>query len=136
MRQGNPDGEPLAGPTDQIHFYGTDGNMLNAVGERLKEYPNALAGMKGTAPFTPLSESFKRRLKAVNPGLKDYLFAGESYDAVVISALAAQIAQTTNPAQISAQINGVTTGGTVCETVPTASASSPAGRTSPTAASR
>ena len=108
----------LAGPTDQIHFYGTDGNMLNTVGERLKEYPNALAGMKGTAPFTPLSESFKRRLKAVNPGLKDYLFAGESYDAVVISALAAQIAQTTNPAQISAQINGVTTGGTVCETVP------------------
>jgi len=112
----DPDSGRRAGPTDEVRLYGSDGNMLNTLGERLKQYPNGLAGMKGTAPFTPLSESFKRRLKAVDPALKDYLFAGESYDAVVISALAAQIAKTTHPAAISSQINGVTTGGTVCET--------------------
>jgi ABC-type branched-subunit amino acid transport system substrate-binding protein len=109
--------DPLRPPSDHIHLYGTDGNMMNSIGENVgEEFPDALAGMKGTAPLTKISESFKRRLLAQDAGLKDFLYAGESYDAVVISALAAQIAGTTNPRAIAGQINGVTTGGEICQT--------------------
>ena len=71
--------------------------------------------MKGTTPLTPLSQSFRDRLRTVDPELRDEVYAGETYDAVVISALAAQIAKTTDPRAIAAQINGVTVGGQACD---------------------
>jgi ABC-type branched-subunit amino acid transport system substrate-binding protein len=109
--------DPFARSPDQIFLYGTDGNMLNTVGAMVKDYPNGLAGMKGTAPLTRLSETFRSRLRSIDSGLKDNLYAGETYDAVVISALAAQAARTTSPRAIANQINGVTTGGQTCESV-------------------
>jgi ABC-type branched-subunit amino acid transport system substrate-binding protein len=109
--------DPLAGPANAVRLYGSDGNMLNAVGERLKDYPDSLAGMKGTAPFTRLPRTFRDRLRTIDRALKDDLYSGESYDAVAISALAAQIAGSTRPRAIASQINGVTTGGTVCDSV-------------------
>jgi ABC-type branched-subunit amino acid transport system substrate-binding protein len=115
--QGTPVEDPLAGPANAIRLYGSDGNMLNAVGERLKDYPDSLAGMKGTAPFTRLPRTFRDRLRTIDRGLKDDLYAGESYDAVAISALAAQIAGSTRSRAIANQITGVTTGGTVCESL-------------------
>jgi branched-chain amino acid transport system substrate-binding protein len=108
--------DPLTHAPGQVHFYGTDGNMLNGIGDLLaKDHPNALVGMKGTTPLSRLSQSFRDRLRGVDPGLIDETFAGESYDAVVISALAAQIAKSTDPKAIAAQINGVTVGGTDCD---------------------
>ena len=112
-----PVDDPLAGPAGSVRLYGSDGNMLNAVGERLKDYPDGLRGMKGTAPFTRLSRTFRDRLRTVDAKLKDDLYAGESYDAVAIAALAAQIAGSTRSRAIAAQINGVTTGGTACDTL-------------------
>lgn len=103
-------------PRDQFRLYGSDANMLNSVGDRIRDHPNALNGMKGTAPLTRLTETFKQRLRTIDPKLADYVYAGESYDAAVISALAAEVARSTEPAAIAAQINGVTTGGTECET--------------------
>jgi ABC-type branched-subunit amino acid transport system substrate-binding protein len=103
--------------TDEIHLYGTDGNMLNGIGARLTDYPNGLAGMKGTAPLTRLSRTFKDRLRTVDSSLKDDQYAGESYDAVVIAALAAQIARSTSPRAIASQIVGVTEGGTICQSL-------------------
>lgn len=111
------DGNPLAHAhaPGQVYFYGTDGNMLNGIGDLLsKEHPNAIVGMKGTVPLSQLPQNFRDRLRAVDPGLVDETFAGESYDAVVISALAAQIAKSTDPKAIAEQINGVTVGGTDC----------------------
>jgi len=115
--------QPSTAPTDplqrkpgQVHLYGTDGNMYNAMADPLlEEHPDALVGMKGTTPLTPLSQSFRDRLHAVDPELRDEIYAGETYDAVVISALAAQIAKTTDPRAIAAQINGVTVGGQSCD---------------------
>jgi ABC-type branched-subunit amino acid transport system substrate-binding protein len=98
-------------------LYGTDGNMINTFGDEFKGQAGLLAGMKGTTPLTPLSEDFKTRLRAVRPDLSDYLFAGETYDAVVISALAAEQAGTDDPAAIAKQINSITTGGTECTAV-------------------
>jgi ABC-type branched-subunit amino acid transport system substrate-binding protein len=107
--------DPLAPPPGSIRLYGVDGNMMNSMGALLKDHPDALAGMKGTAPFTRLPQTFKNRLRTVDAKLTDELYAGETYDAVVISALASQIARSTEPRRIAAQINGVTSGGTVCD---------------------
>ncbi|MFY1635166.1 ABC transporter substrate-binding protein [Solwaraspora sp. WMMB335] len=100
-----------------VRLYGTDGNMSNSFGAEFAEQAGLLSGMKGTSPLTPLSDDFVDRLRTVDPQLNDFLYAGEAYDAVVISALAAQLAGSTDPADIAAQINGVTTGGEQCDTV-------------------
>ncbi len=112
----DPPADPFARQPGQVHFYGTDGNMLNGIGDLVHaDHPNALVGMKGTTPLTPLSQSFRDRLRSVDPQLIDDSYAAESYDAVVISALAAEIAGSTDPEHIAAQINGVTVGGEVCD---------------------
>ena len=102
------------GPSDGKLVYGTDGNMGNALGEGVA--PGLLTGMKGTAPLTQLSGDFEGRLKAADPNLIDFNYAGESYDAVVISALAAEQAGSTAGVDIAANINAVTAGGTKCTT--------------------
>ncbi|HZM32288.1 MAG TPA: ABC transporter substrate-binding protein [Acidimicrobiales bacterium] len=93
-------------------IYMVDGNTSNTYYTDLPA--GALNGVKGTSPLTDLSEDFTQRLLGVNPGLQDYLYAGETYDAVLITALAAQIAGTDNPAEVAAQINGVTRDGEKC----------------------
>ncbi|MFB9547057.1 ABC transporter substrate-binding protein [Micromonospora sagamiensis] len=99
----------------QVRLYGNDGNMLNTFPRELKDRAHLVDGMKGTTPMTPLPEDFKARLRAVDPELRDYLYAAEAYDAVMISALAAQLAGTTAPAAIAKQIVGVTNEGQRCE---------------------
>ncbi|SNT50601.1 substrate-binding protein [Asanoa hainanensis] len=117
-QQGTPAQDADTGTaTGLTRLYGTDGNMINTFGDEFANQAGLLAGMKGTTPLTPLSEDFKSRLNAVHPGLTDYLFSGETYDAVVISALAAEQAGSDEPSAIARQINSVTTGGTECTTV-------------------
>jgi ABC-type branched-subunit amino acid transport system substrate-binding protein len=99
------------------YLYGADGNMSNPFGALFEKYPGVLSGMKGTRPMTALSDDFKARLAAVDSHLPDYNYAGEAYDAVVISALAAQVAGSTDAKSIAAQINGVTIGDEPCTSV-------------------
>ncbi|RGC69005.1 hypothetical protein C5N14_10675 [Micromonospora sp. MW-13] len=107
--------KPEEATTTQVRLYGTDGNMTNAYAVELKERADLIDGMKGTTPLTPLPDAFKNRLRSVDPKLGDYLYAGESYDAVIISALAAQLAGSTEPGEIAKQIVGVTNNGQRCE---------------------
>ncbi|UXA20360.1 ABC transporter substrate-binding protein [Mycobacterium sp. SMC-4] len=100
------------GPSDGMLVYGTDGNMGNALGEGVA--PGLLEGMKGTAPMTEVGPEFQGRLTAVDPGLVDFNYAGEAFDAVVISALAAEQAQSTAGVDIAANINSVTREGAKC----------------------
>src|SRR3712207_1829866 len=73
----------------QINVYGTDGNVGDPLGEQFQD-EGALEGMKGTTPLTDLSPEFRDRLLEVDPNLGNtFNYAGESYDAVVITALAA-----------------------------------------------
>ncbi|MGK5521652.1 ABC transporter substrate-binding protein [Micromonospora sp. URMC 107] len=109
--------EPQEATTHQVRLYGSDGNMLNSYPAELKDRASLVDGMKGTTPMTPLPEDFKNRLRSVDPKLGDFLYSAETYDAVVISAIAAQLAGTTDPAAIAKQIVGVTNGGQRCETV-------------------
>ncbi|PZG00593.1 ABC transporter substrate-binding protein [Micromonospora deserti] len=108
--------QPEEATTHQVRLYGTDGNMFNSYPAELKERAALVDGMKGTTPLTPLPEDFKSRLRSVDPKLTDYLYSAETYDAVVISAIAAQLAGSTDPAAIAKQIVGVTNNGQRCET--------------------
>src|SRR3954470_24133285 len=97
----------------QTNVYGTDGNMGNALGEDFKD-KGSLAGMSGTTPLTNLNDDFKKRLLTIDPALKDYNYAGETYDAITITALAAQMAGTNDANTFKAFVNGVTVGGDKC----------------------
>jgi ABC-type branched-subunit amino acid transport system substrate-binding protein len=99
-----------------VNIYGTDGNMGNALGADFDE-PGSLAGMKGTTPLTDLAQDFKDRLLEVDPNLQDYNYAGETYDAVIVAALAAQLAGTNDANVFKAYVNGVTFGGEKCTDV-------------------
>jgi ABC-type branched-subunit amino acid transport system substrate-binding protein len=113
---GGDDGgtEADSGPKE-INIYGTDGNVGDPLGEQFEE-EGALEGMKGTTPLTDLSDEFKDRLLEVDPELGNtFNYAGESYDAVIITTLAAVMAQSTDATVFGPYVNGVTFGGDKCE---------------------
>ena len=101
------------GPSDGKLVYGVDGNMGNALGEAVG--PGLLAGMKGTTPLTQTSGDFQAALKEVDGDLIDFNYSGESYDATVLSALAATAAKSTDGRAIAANIIGVTNGEENCD---------------------
>ena len=74
-----------------------------------------LAGMKGTTPLVKLSDDFKARLDGTpsGKGLTDFHYAGETYDAIVVIALAAEAAQTEGSARAD-QIVDITKDGDKC----------------------
>ena len=76
---------------------------------------NELAGMKGTTPLVELSQDFKDRLATTASGaaLKDYNYAGETYDAIVTIARAAVEAKTDGSAMAD-HIVGITKDGEKC----------------------
>ncbi len=77
------------GPQD-VATYFVDGNTSDYSTTGTKQLPpGTLKGTKGTIPGAEAGDDFKTRLATVNPDLKDYSYAGESYDATVLSALAA-----------------------------------------------
>jgi ABC-type branched-subunit amino acid transport system substrate-binding protein len=99
---------------DTKAIYGTDGNMGNALGQQFATDPGALEGMRGTTPLSALAPTFTSRLLEIDPGLIDFNYSGEAYDAVTIVALAAEIAGTDQPTAIAEEINGVTKDGEKC----------------------
>jgi ABC-type branched-subunit amino acid transport system substrate-binding protein len=100
---------------DQKQIYLVDGNIGNALGEDFAE-PGVLAGIKGTLPAAELTDDFRQQLLGVDPALVDFSYGPETYDAVIITALATIAAGSDDPAAVAAQINGVTRDGTACET--------------------
>src|SRR6185437_6449014 len=103
----NSSGSSGSSGEKQTNVYGTDGNMGNALGEDFTK-KGSLAGMSGTTPLTNLNDDFKKRLLTIDPALKDYNYAGETYDAIVITALAAQMAGTNDANTFKVFVNGVT----------------------------
>jgi branched-chain amino acid transport system substrate-binding protein len=99
---------------DVKRIYGSDGNMGNALGEQFANDPGALEGMRGTTPLSELSPAFTARLLEIDPGLIDFNYSGEAYDATTIVALAAEIAGTDQPTAIAEEIIGVTKDGEKC----------------------
>ena len=105
---------------DQKAIYMVDGNIGDSSIEEGAP-AGALAGIKGTLPSAELTEEFQARLNeqwqtSAGEALNAFSYGAETYDAVVIMALAAEVAGTDDPAQVAAAINGVTRDGTECTT--------------------
>jgi branched-chain amino acid transport system substrate-binding protein len=100
---------------DEKKIYLVDGNIGNALGEDFSE-PGTLSGIVGTLPSAEVTEDFRERLLTVDSNLIDLSYGPETYDAVVITALATIQADSDDPAQIAANINGITREGDKCET--------------------
>ncbi|CAN5501591.1 ABC transporter substrate-binding protein [soil metagenome] len=103
-----------AGPQD-IPTYFVDGNTADYSKDSDPSLPpGTLKGVKGTIPGADTGGEFQKRLLTVNPKLTSFAYAGESYDTVIISALAAVEAKDDDGTAVAAHVVDVTTGGTKC----------------------
>ncbi|GIF05819.1 ABC transporter substrate-binding protein [Actinoplanes siamensis] len=94
-------------------WYFVDGNLSNYG----KEFPaGTFQGAKGTLPGAKATDDFKKQLQTVDPALKDYSYSAESYDATILTALAATAAKSDAPAEYSKQLAAVSKGGEKCTT--------------------
>jgi branched-chain amino acid transport system substrate-binding protein len=94
-------------------IYLVDGNLANYSAESFASY---LEGAKGTLPGGQLDEAFKQRaadLYKANHGeeLTEFAYLAESYDAVILLALAAEQAKNDSGEAIAANMQSVSTGG-------------------------
>jgi branched-chain amino acid transport system substrate-binding protein len=72
------------------------------------------AGVLGVRPGAPVPVSFEQRVLAQDPSLADVGFAPQAYDAVVMLALAAQVARSTTGRGIATALAGITVGANAC----------------------
>jgi branched-chain amino acid transport system substrate-binding protein len=99
------------GPQD-IQLYFVDGNLADYSKEKVD-----LTGVKGTLPVSGNPDpSFNDKLLEIDPKLKDFSYGPQSYDAVMITALAAIAAGDDSGEAIGAEIVNVTREGTQCST--------------------
>lgn len=95
----------------QLPVYFVDGNVSN-YGDQFP--PNFLEGNKGTQPGAEIGEEFRNRLLEVDPDLQDYNYSAESYDATILLALAAVAAESSEPADMAAELVGISKDGEKC----------------------
>jgi len=99
---------------DGSKIYLVDGNLANFADQDWKGY---IEGAKGTLPGGKLDEAFAARASALyekNHGeaLKETAYLAETYDAVILLALAAEEAGDDSGEAIQAHMTSVSTGGT------------------------
>jgi branched-chain amino acid transport system substrate-binding protein len=92
--------------------YLVDGNLSNSY----EFAPGTLEGAKGTLPGNFASDEFRSRLLEIDPALTDFSYSAESYDAVILSALAAAQGGSDDPTTIRDNLQAVSAEGTKCET--------------------
>lgn len=97
----------------ELPTYGVGGNLGDRLADVLDE-PGVLACMRGLVPAAPTPATFLGRLREQDPALVDAAHAVEAYDAVVITALAAELAGTDRGDEVASAIPRVTRGGTPC----------------------
>jgi ABC-type branched-subunit amino acid transport system substrate-binding protein len=113
-----------------VSLFGTDGIMSNSFGDTVKA-SGELNGLSGTAALNPPNPAFDHAILSENPSLDDFSYAGQAYDAVMIIALAAQTAGSTDGVTIAKYIDGVTElrrGGVQCSSFTTCMDAVKAGR--------
>lgn len=76
--------------------------------------PGAMAGAQGTIPGTFAKDEFQAQLAKVDDKLNSYSYAGESYDAVNLVALASEAAGSTKGEDIAKEMQAVSEGGEKC----------------------
>jgi ABC-type branched-subunit amino acid transport system substrate-binding protein len=99
------------GPQD-IKLYLVDGDLADYSGN-IGAFK--LDGVKGTAPSpAEFPADFKKQILGVDPKVKDFTYAPESYDVVMLSALAALEAKDDGSKSIAEHIVDVSKDGTQC----------------------
>ena len=99
------------GPQD-VQMYFVDGNMADYSSENFD-----LTGVKGTFPApAEVDASFNDRLLSIDPKLKDFTYGPQSYDAVMLTALAAIAAGDDSGKAIAGELVNVSKDGTACTT--------------------
>jgi ABC-type branched-subunit amino acid transport system substrate-binding protein len=78
--------------------------------------PGTLEGVKGTQPGAEVSDEFRQRLMGVDPKLTVFNYGPESYDATVLTALAAIAAGDDGGPSIASKLVDVSKGGEKCTT--------------------
>jgi ABC-type branched-subunit amino acid transport system substrate-binding protein len=101
---------PLKTSGKKLYF--VDGNLSNTY----DVVPGTLEGVKGTLPGAQPPDDFKKKLAEFDSGLKDYSYAGEAYDAVMLVALAAIAANSDDANDMAAKLKSSSTGGEKCST--------------------
>jgi branched-chain amino acid transport system substrate-binding protein len=98
------------GPKD-VQIYFVDGNTA----DYSKDLPKGtLTGVRATYPGAELTDDFKQVLLKADPKLTDFTYGPESYDATILTALAAVAAGSDNPEAFAPKIIEVSTGGEKC----------------------
>jgi branched-chain amino acid transport system substrate-binding protein len=100
------------GPSD-VQTYFVDGNTADYSKDFAK---GTLKGVKASYPGAELTGDFKQRMLKTNPKLKDFTYGPESFDATVLSALAAIEAKSDDPTTFAPDIIKVSKDGTECST--------------------
>src|SRR4051794_592737 len=98
------------GPQD-IQTYFVDGNTKNYAKDFAK---GTLKGVKATYPGAELTSDFKARMLKTDPKLEDFTYGPEAFDAVTLSALAAEQAKTDDPTSFAPDLIKVSKDGTQC----------------------
>ncbi len=103
------------GPTSDTNVWGVDGNA-GIDGEM--DDPSILEGMRYTVPSVDLGSisDFIDRLNEAMGGEEETAYGAETYDSVIIVALAAAVAGSDEGKAVAAEINGVTKDGEKCTT--------------------
>ncbi len=100
------------GPKD-VQTYFVDGNTT----DYSKDFPKGtLKGVKSTYPGAELKDDFKARLLEVDPKLKSYTYGPESYDATIMTALAAEAAKNDAGEAIASELVNISRDGEKCTT--------------------
>jgi branched-chain amino acid transport system substrate-binding protein len=95
---------------DKIKIYFVDGNLADYSDQKFD-----LTGVKGTAPAPANPDpSFNKELVKLDPKLKDFTYSTESYDTVMMSALAALAAGDDSGEAIASELIKVSKDGTKC----------------------
>ncbi|MES2169103.1 MAG: ABC transporter substrate-binding protein [Actinomycetota bacterium] len=93
---------------------GIPATSLYLAGSDLLQYGPAmratLTGTTGVAPGPVLDSFFQKKILAIDPTLTGFAYAPESYDAVVLLALGALSARSTDGAKIAAKLRAVSGG--------------------------
>ncbi len=104
------------GPTSNTNVYGSSGHMIS-IGEAVSD-PSILTGMRGPENSVDLTSIrlFTDRLETMYEGGLDgvYSYGAETYDAVIITALSAEMARSTAPTVLAPKINNITRDGQKC----------------------
>jgi ABC-type branched-subunit amino acid transport system substrate-binding protein len=99
------------GPQD-VQLYMVDGDTADYSADF---DPGTLKGTKGTIPVSPdIAATFNKKLKQMDPSLKDFTYGAQVYDATVMAALAATAAGDDAGQAIATKMIEVSSGGTKC----------------------